>query len=188
MANSDINTTTVNRRGKFFRLIDGTILEFTAMLDCNCNPTDNPDECIIAMYEIPDGLFKGVDLRLFSDDNSNERASVTDIQCTAINRREMFFRLEDDTTIKFTAMLDCNCNQPTTPMNALSQSANCLTGCSAPLICGYWMIIPTCGKRCSDSAGTAIASVCDFENFSTDGRCLDCKSVRLFARCAIFLA
>jgi hypothetical protein len=115
MANSDINTTTVNRRGKFFRLIDGTILEFTAMLDCNCNPTDNPDECIIAMYEIPDGLFKGVDLRLFSDDNSNERASVTDIQCTAINRREMFFRLIDGTILEFTAMLDCNCNPTDNP-------------------------------------------------------------------------
>lgn len=67
MANSDINTTTVNRRGKFFRLIDGTILEFTAMLDCNCNPTDNPDECVVAICKLPDGLFRAIDLRILDD-------------------------------------------------------------------------------------------------------------------------
>lgn len=69
---SDIHTTGVNRRGKFFRLIDGTRLMFTRMLDIECKPTENPDECILAVYQLPDGEFRGVDLRLFHDDEMQE--------------------------------------------------------------------------------------------------------------------
>jgi hypothetical protein len=68
----DIHTTAVNRRGKFFRLIDDTILRFTAMLDINCKPTENPDECVLAVYQLPDGEFRGVDLRLFHEDEMQE--------------------------------------------------------------------------------------------------------------------
>lgn len=69
---SDVHTTGVNRRGKFFRLIDDTKLMFARMLDINMNPTENPDECIVALYQLPDGEFRGVDLRLFHDDEMQE--------------------------------------------------------------------------------------------------------------------
>lgn len=69
---SDIETTGVNRRGKFFRLIDDTILHFTTMLDINCKPTDDPDKCILAVYQLPDGEYRGVDLRLFHDEEWRE--------------------------------------------------------------------------------------------------------------------
>lgn len=68
----DLHTTGVNRRGKFFRLIDDTILVFSKMLDINCNPTENPDDCIIAVYQLPDGEYRGVDLRLFHEDEWQE--------------------------------------------------------------------------------------------------------------------
>jgi hypothetical protein len=59
---SGIYTTAVNRRGKFFRLEYDTIINFISMLDIDCKPTTNPDDCIIAIFQLPDGLFKGVDL------------------------------------------------------------------------------------------------------------------------------
>jgi hypothetical protein len=70
----DIHTTAINRRGKFFRLIDDNILRFSKMLDINLNPTENPDECILAVYQLPDGEFRGVDLRLFHEAEWNEVA------------------------------------------------------------------------------------------------------------------
>jgi hypothetical protein len=69
---SDIEMTAVNRRGKFFRLVDETKLMFAKMLDIDLNPTDNPDKCIVALYRLPDGEFRGVDLRLFHDDEWQE--------------------------------------------------------------------------------------------------------------------
>ena len=68
----DIHTTAVNRRGKFFRLTDNTILRFSAMLDINHRPTENPDECVLAVYQLPDGELRGVDLRLFHEDEMQE--------------------------------------------------------------------------------------------------------------------
>jgi len=68
----DIHTTAVNRRGKFFRLIDDTILPFTQMLDIKGNVTNNPDECVLAVYQLPSGLFRGVDLRLFEREDMME--------------------------------------------------------------------------------------------------------------------
>lgn len=65
---SDIQTTAVNRHGKFFRLIDDTKLMFAKMLDIDLNPTENSDECIVALYRLPDGEYRGVDLRLFRDE------------------------------------------------------------------------------------------------------------------------
>lgn len=69
---SDIYTTAVNRRGKFFRLEDNTIINFISMLDINGKLTDNPDDCIVAIFQLPDGFLKGVDLRLFRDDDMLE--------------------------------------------------------------------------------------------------------------------
>lgn len=69
---SDIEMTKVNRRGMFFRLVDDTKLAFAKMLDINLNPTDNPDACTVALYQLPDGEFRGVDLRLFHDDEWQE--------------------------------------------------------------------------------------------------------------------
>lgn len=71
-ANSDIPATAVNRRGKFFRLLDDTILPFTTMLNINGKVTDNPDDCILAVYQLPGGLFRGVDLRLFEREDMME--------------------------------------------------------------------------------------------------------------------
>lgn len=64
----DILTTAVNRRGKFFRLEDESVLHFKTMLDIDGNVTTDPDQCILAVYQLPNGLMRGVDLRLFDDD------------------------------------------------------------------------------------------------------------------------
>jgi hypothetical protein len=58
----------VNRKGKFFRLDDDTKLPFIEMLDASGKKTLNPDDCIIALYQLPNGMFSGVDLRLFGHD------------------------------------------------------------------------------------------------------------------------
>lgn len=107
----DIHTTTVDRHGKFFRLADDTILKFAAMLDIDGNVTSNPDDCVLAVYQLPGGSFKGVDLRLFE----MPRRSHVDIHATALNRRGKFFRLEDDNVLKFTAMLDIDCKPTDNP-------------------------------------------------------------------------
>lgn len=75
MASSDIPTTAVNRRGKFFRLIDDTILPFTTMLDISGNVTSNPDDCILAVYHLPNGIMRGVDLRMFEREDMMETSN-----------------------------------------------------------------------------------------------------------------
>lgn len=109
----DIHTTTVDRHGRFFRLVDGNVLKFAAMLDIDGNVTSNPDDCILAVYQLPGGSLKGVDLRLF--ETPGTRHVHTDICCKALNRRGRFFRLEDDNVLKFTTMLDIDCKPTNNP-------------------------------------------------------------------------
>jgi hypothetical protein len=114
MASSDIHTTTVDRSGKFFRLVDGNVLKFTTMLDIDGNVTTNPDDCVLAVYQLPGGSFKGADLRLFEDAQWSGHVH-RDIACKALNRRGRFFRLEDDNVLKFTVMLDIDCKKTDNP-------------------------------------------------------------------------
>src|ERR1700733_12263171 len=92
--NGDITTTTLNRRGKFFQLEDGTILDITAMLDGRGNVTE-PDAAIIGVYQLPDG-YRAVDLRMFEDENGSKSVSPAraPITCVSVNKRDRYFRLE----------------------------------------------------------------------------------------------
>ncbi len=58
----------VNRKGQYFRLDDDSKLPFCAMMDANGEDTEDPDACVIALFQLPNGRFSGVDLRLFGDD------------------------------------------------------------------------------------------------------------------------
>lgn len=64
----DIRCDGVNRRGKFFRLDNGGRLNFSVMLDGDLRVTNEPDHAVVALFELPDGLFRGVDLRVFDQD------------------------------------------------------------------------------------------------------------------------
>lgn len=57
----------INRRGKFFRLADDNIVPFKCMIDINGNVTSDPDACIVAIYQLPCGLYRGLDLRVCDD-------------------------------------------------------------------------------------------------------------------------
>lgn len=63
----------VNRSGKYFRLEDDRVIPFCSMMDINGNDTDDPAECVIALFQIPEGedgagKYSGADLREFDDD------------------------------------------------------------------------------------------------------------------------
>jgi hypothetical protein len=58
----------VNRHGRYIRLEDDRKLPIVGMLDIHGKDTEDPDACIVALFERPDGLFSGVDLRRFDDD------------------------------------------------------------------------------------------------------------------------
>jgi hypothetical protein len=58
----------VNRKGKYFRLVDDSKLPFCSMMDINGDETEDADACVIALFQLPDGRFSGVDLRLFGAD------------------------------------------------------------------------------------------------------------------------
>jgi hypothetical protein len=60
---AEINGTAMNRRGKFFRLENDGRLPWKCMLDIAGNVTTDPDCCIVAVFELPNGLYRGLDLR-----------------------------------------------------------------------------------------------------------------------------
>lgn len=114
MAN-DIHTAILDKRRKCFHLADGTAIQFSAMLDGDCNITDDANEAVIAIYLLPDGRYKGPDLRLFRDTDGNRptmRSDRNDLECVAVNLRGRFFRLDDDGRLPFSVALDHNL-QPT---------------------------------------------------------------------------
>lgn len=114
MAN-DIHTTILDKRRKCFHLADGTVVEFSAMLDRHCNITDDVSEAVIAIYMLSDGRYKAIDLRLLSDTDGNEptmRLNCDNLECEAVNLRGRFFRLCDNGKLPFSIALDHNL-QPT---------------------------------------------------------------------------
>lgn len=119
MPNS-IKTTTLDRRRKCFHLADGTTLEFSAMLDGDCNVTDDASAAVIAIYQVSDGRYKGPDLRLFKDTDGNAPMAYLDcdVKVIAVNVRGKFFRLDDGTTLPFVAGLDIDL-QPTNNADAI---------------------------------------------------------------------
>jgi hypothetical protein len=107
-----IHTAILNRHRKVFQLSNGVIVEFEAMLDGDCNITDDANTAVIAIYKTG-GRYKGVDMRLFVDSDGNEPTAYPncdDLDCAAVNLRGKFFRLDDGATIPFAAMLDGDCN------------------------------------------------------------------------------
>ncbi|MCP1843620.1 hypothetical protein ACVIHI_003462 [Bradyrhizobium sp. USDA 4524] len=101
MAN-DIHTAILDKRRRCFHLADGTAIEFSAMLDADCNITDDMNSAVIAIYMLDDGRYKGIDLRLMSDADGNEPTMRPNchLECEAVNLRERFFRLDDDGILK----------------------------------------------------------------------------------------
>jgi hypothetical protein len=117
----DITTTTLNRHGGFFQLEDGTIIDIAAMVDERGNVAD-PDAATIGIYELPcDGLYRAADLRLFSDENGSKpvRPSCPAIKCTAVNKRDRYFRLENGGRLDIATMLDIDL-RPTTDPDAMT--------------------------------------------------------------------
>lgn len=106
--NGNISTTTLNRRGRYFTLQDGTTIDIAAMLDERGNVAD-PDVATIGVYELQfDKLYRAADLRLFRDDLGNEPIPSTcpTINCTAVNKRDRYFRLEDGGRMDIETTLD----------------------------------------------------------------------------------
>jgi hypothetical protein len=58
----DIALAGFNRTGRFFRA-DNSILKFIATLNAKCEPVDS-DDYAVAVYQLPDGLLKAVDVRV----------------------------------------------------------------------------------------------------------------------------
>jgi hypothetical protein len=57
----------INRHGKFFRLEDDTVVPFKCMIDINGDVTSDSNACIVAIFQLPDGLYRGLDLRVLDN-------------------------------------------------------------------------------------------------------------------------
>lgn len=115
--NGDISTTTLNRKGRYFALEDGTTIDIAAMLDERGNVTE-PDTAIIGIYELSfDKLYRAADLRLFRDERGNKpiRSTCATIQCNSVNLRDRYFRLADGGRMNITTTLDIDLRPTTDP-------------------------------------------------------------------------
>lgn len=108
---NDISTTVMNRSGQHFTLIDGTTLEWLCMIDLNGAITENSDDCVLAIIPTLSGLLTGLDTRLFYEKPNVAVMCPTcgDLECAGFNRMGRFFRLEDNSILKFVATLDAKC-------------------------------------------------------------------------------
>ncbi len=110
-----LNYATVNRREQCFEYA-GHRIDWLTMLDCDCNFVENADDCAIAVYKFSQKEWTAVDLRLFREKESKSKehlawltsATSGEIKGVSVNRRAQCFRLEDDSTIPFAAMIDIN--------------------------------------------------------------------------------
>jgi hypothetical protein len=110
-----LNSATVNRNEQCFEYA-GHRIDWLTMLDGDCNLVENANECAIAVYKFSQEEWTAVDLRLFREKGSKSKehlawltsATSSAIKGVAVNRRAQCFRLEDDSTIPFTAMIDIN--------------------------------------------------------------------------------
>jgi hypothetical protein len=108
-----LNSATVNRNDQCFEYA-GHRIDWLTMLDGDCNLVENANECAIAVYKFSQEEWTAVDLRLFRENGSKSKehlawlksATFGEIMGVAVNRRAQCFRLEDDSTIPFTAMID----------------------------------------------------------------------------------
>jgi hypothetical protein len=114
MMNFDIDGTTINRTKRHLRTNEGVIFRFAAMFDASLNATSDANACAIAIYKCEDGLWKGVDARIFHDHETGappaRRYSTKQIECDAFNRHGRFFRLTDGGVIRFVATLGADLN------------------------------------------------------------------------------
>lgn len=69
-----IECTAVNLRDRYFRLIDGNRLDIETTLDADLRPTTDPDDAVLAIFKLPDGLYRGIDLRPMRDPDNLETA------------------------------------------------------------------------------------------------------------------
>lgn len=58
----------INKAKRFIRLEDDTTLPIVALLAADGEETENMDECIIALFQLPDKMYSGVDIRRFDAD------------------------------------------------------------------------------------------------------------------------
>jgi hypothetical protein len=68
----------ISVEGKFFLLTDGTVIPWEAMMDADGNDTEDPTQCVIAVFQIPEGYagagrWSGHDIREFADDQRISR-------------------------------------------------------------------------------------------------------------------
>lgn len=57
-----------NRAKQYFRLHDDSILPWCGMMDINGDDTNDPTKAIVVLFQLPDGMYSGIDLREFTDD------------------------------------------------------------------------------------------------------------------------
>jgi hypothetical protein len=120
---SFVHTATANRREQCFDF-KGEKIDWRAMLDIDCNPTDDGSDAVVAIYEFDPDQFVAIDLRLFRETGSSDgrhlkwlesNATIAQMNGTAVNRRGKFFRLENDGVLPFKRMLDIHGNVTTDP-------------------------------------------------------------------------
>ena len=61
----------LNRKGKKIIMEDDSILTFGGMLDIHGNDTEDPNLCVLALVQLPNKMWTGVDLRLFDETDIN---------------------------------------------------------------------------------------------------------------------
>jgi len=57
----------VSLEGRYFLLDDNTTLPIVGMLDINGDDTEDPDKCIVAIFQMKNGMFSGHDIREFDE-------------------------------------------------------------------------------------------------------------------------
>ncbi len=57
----------INRTKRLALLDSGAVVEIASMIDIDGDKTDDPEECLVAIVQLPNGMWSCCDLREFED-------------------------------------------------------------------------------------------------------------------------